>query len=56
MPRYDFKCRTCGITFEAITPVGTNDLPCIQCVNTHPVVIEHIADRQLCFPAQIHIH
>lgn len=55
MPRYDFKCPECGITFEQITPVLTDRLPCMQCsslLSTRP----NLAERQLSFPSLLHIH
>jgi hypothetical protein len=59
MPRYDFKCSNCGITFEAITPSTCTVMHCVCC---EPVIMmdgriqEYAAQRQLCKPASIHIH
>lgn len=55
MPRYDYKCTVCGITFEAITPADQQTLPCIACQDPQlsPFVI---AVKQLCYPASIHVH
>jgi len=49
MPRYDFLCPVCLVTFEAITPVDVVTLPCVSCQQIQAV-------RQLSYPAQIHIH
>ena len=59
MPRYVFKCRVCGVTFEALAPSTTNEIPCVSCVAIDARLTclgEGIADRQLCAPASIQIH
>ena len=53
MPRYDFKCPRCGVTFESVVPYELMMLPCIDCTSQPEPVM---AERQLCFPARIHIH
>ena len=59
MPRYDFLCRVCGITFEAIVPFTVENIPCISCNNSDPNLTtlgQGIADRQLSVPAYIHVN
>ena len=54
MPRYDFKCQICGITFESITPT---DVLCVPCPDCQKMMNKHAqAHRQLSAPSQIHIH
>lgn len=53
MPRYDYKCQNCGITFEAITSSDTQWIPCIECKD-HDVTSPSY--KQLSAPASIHIH
>ncbi len=38
MPIYEFKCRACGVTFEAIRPLGDagTDLECPECGTAAP--------------------
>ena len=31
MPIYVYKCETCGLTSEALQPIGTNELDCSKC-------------------------
>lgn len=54
MPRYDFKCPQCGITFEAIASVSLMEMSCVECSKQSKTLV--MAERQLCFPAMIHIH
>lgn len=59
MPRYDFKCRECSAVFEAVVPFNLMTVPCVACNNPDPTMTtlgQAIADRQLCFPATIHVH
>lgn len=57
MPRYDYLCNVCGITFEAIAPSDCNELPCTTC-NTALIIPLNVplAKRQLSYPASIHIN
>lgn len=54
MPRYDFKCSKCGVTFEAIAPVELYVMSCVDCSKTAESLV--MAERQLSAPAKIHIH
>ena len=61
MPRYDFKCPQCGVTFEAITPCDVHVMPCVSCSPVQLGVndatyLTNLAQRQLCKPAGIYIH
>ena len=62
MPRYDFKCRVCGVTFEALTHSTIYEIPCVSCVALDTRLTcpgeaeEKMADRQLCYPASIQVH
>lgn len=62
MPRYDFKCSQCGVTFEALVPTEVTALPCTSCSPQHVLQpgLYHgtpiQATRQLSAPARIHIH
>ena len=59
MPRYDFECSHCHVTFEAITPTTVTSLPCTSCQPTQYIYPENYdgpAKRKLSAPAQIHIH
>jgi phage FluMu protein Com len=58
MPRYDFKCRVCNEVFERIAPVEVTTVQCYICKPVYQlgIPLASIADRQLSFPAQIHIH
>ncbi len=31
MPIYDFKCPSCGASFDALTKLGTTHIPCRVC-------------------------
>lgn len=54
MPRYDFKCKVCGVVFEKTVSHSIAFLPCQSC-NKDETTYE-VAERQLCFPSVIAIH
>lgn len=55
MPRYDYKCRVCGETFEALAPPSVAVMGCIYCDSTKIFTLA-LADRQLSAPSHIQIH
>lgn len=54
MPRYDFICPACQVKFEAIVPSTQKQRACDACLINRDQLV--MAERQLCFPASIHIH
>jgi putative FmdB family regulatory protein len=58
MPRYDYECPQCKITFEQVTPYEVfGEAAPVACQECRAALGEYVlAKRLLCAPAAIHVH